>query len=43
VLEGHGFVQEGCLRRDFYREGAYHDIVILSKFRDAAPPQQGEL
>ena len=42
VLEGLGFVQEGCLRRDFYREGTYHDIVILSRFRDAAPQPQGE-
>jgi RimJ/RimL family protein N-acetyltransferase len=41
VLEALGFVQEGCLRRDFYREGSYHDIVILSKFRDAVP-RQGE-
>ena len=42
VLEGLGFVQEGCLRRDFFREGSYHDIVILSKFRDVPPQQQGE-
>ena len=42
VLETHGFVQEGRLRREFYREGTYHDIVILSKFRDAAPQPQGE-
>ena len=35
VLETHGFVQEGRLEREFYREGAYHDIVILSVFRDA--------
>ncbi len=34
VLEALGFVQEGCLRRDFFREGSYHDIVILSKFRE---------
>jgi RimJ/RimL family protein N-acetyltransferase len=34
VLEAQGFVQEGRLRRDFYREGTYHDIVILSKFRE---------
>jgi RimJ/RimL family protein N-acetyltransferase len=34
VLLGHGFVQEGKLARDFYREGTYHDIVILSAFRD---------
>src|SRR5437763_7808836 len=32
VLLGHGFVEEGKLAREFYREGAYHDIVILSKF-----------
>jgi RimJ/RimL family protein N-acetyltransferase len=33
VLETHGFVQEGRLRQEFYREGTYHDIVILSIFR----------
>jgi RimJ/RimL family protein N-acetyltransferase len=37
VLEAHGFVQEGRLAREFFREGTYHDIVILSIFRDAAP------
>jgi RimJ/RimL family protein N-acetyltransferase len=37
VLATHGFVQEAMLRRDFYREGTYHDIVILSVFRDGAP------
>ena len=35
VLETRGFVQEGKLARDFYREGQWHDIVILSIFRDA--------
>ncbi len=35
VLEGQDFVQEGKLARDFYREGAWHDIVIFSKFREA--------
>ena len=34
ILLGHGFVEEGKLMREFYREGAYHDIVILSKFRE---------
>ena len=34
VLETRGFVQEGKLARDFYREGTWHDIVILSKFRE---------
>ncbi|HVR38350.1 MAG TPA: GNAT family protein [Thermoanaerobaculia bacterium] len=34
VLEAHGFVREGLLRRDFYREGTYHDIVIYSIFRE---------
>ena len=34
VLLTHGFVEEGKLVRDFYREGQYHDIVILSIFRD---------
>jgi len=33
VLLEQGFVQEGKLTRDFYREGSYHDIVILSVFR----------
>ncbi|MEO6259475.1 MAG: GNAT family protein [Thermoanaerobaculia bacterium] len=37
VLESHGFIQEGRLRRDFYRDGTYHDLVILSVFRDEAP------
>jgi RimJ/RimL family protein N-acetyltransferase len=35
VLLTQGFVQEGKLMRDFYRDGAYHDIVILSKFRES--------
>ncbi len=35
VLLAQGFVEEGKLRRDFYREGVYHDIVILSTFRDS--------
>ncbi|MEO8033657.1 MAG: GNAT family protein [Acidobacteriota bacterium] len=35
VLLAQGFVQEGKLERDFYREGSYHDIVILSIFREA--------
>ena len=39
VLEAHGFVQEGRLRRDFYREGTWHDLVILSVFRDGAPQE----
>jgi len=34
VLLAQGFVEEGKLRRDFYREGVFHDIVILSTFRD---------
>ncbi len=34
LLLAQGFVEEGKLRRDFYREGVFHDIVILSTFRD---------
>jgi len=34
VLESHGFVQEGRLRQEFYREGTYHDIMVFSIFRD---------
>jgi RimJ/RimL family protein N-acetyltransferase len=33
-----GFVQEGKLVNDFYREGAYHDLLVLSIFRDSKPP-----
>jgi RimJ/RimL family protein N-acetyltransferase len=40
VLETQGFVQEGRLRREFYRDGTYHDIVILSTFRDGAPQER---
>lgn len=42
VLESHGFIQEGRLRRDFYRDGTYHDLVILSVFRDGAPAEAQE-
>jgi RimJ/RimL family protein N-acetyltransferase len=35
VLQNHGFVEEGKLVRDFYREGGWHDIVIFSIFREA--------
>jgi len=33
ILETQGFVQEGRLQKEFYREGSYHDIVLLSIFR----------
>ncbi|MEO8381397.1 MAG: GNAT family protein [Acidobacteriota bacterium] len=42
VLETQGFVQEGRLRQEFYREGAFHDLVILSIFRDGAPQENVE-
>lgn len=35
ILQAIGFTQEGVLRSEFYREGDYHDIVILSIFRDS--------
>lgn len=34
VLDAIGFIQEGKLTREFYREGKYHDIVIYSIFHD---------
>jgi RimJ/RimL family protein N-acetyltransferase len=34
LLASHGFVDEATLRQEFYREGRYHDLVILSIFRD---------
>jgi RimJ/RimL family protein N-acetyltransferase len=40
VLQSRGFVQEGKLLRDFYREGMWHDIVILSIFRDGQRPPE---
>lgn len=42
VLQAQGFVQEGRLRREFYREGVYHDIVILSTFREGEPQETSE-
>lgn len=33
LLVGQGFVQEGKLQREFFREGTFHDILILSIFR----------
>ena len=35
ILESIGFVQEGKLVGEFFREGAYHDLVILSIFRES--------
>jgi RimJ/RimL family protein N-acetyltransferase len=29
-----GIVQEGCLRKHVFFDGAYHDVLILSLFRD---------
>ncbi|MHB0968650.1 MAG: GNAT family N-acetyltransferase [Thermoanaerobaculia bacterium] len=34
VLEANGFVREGTLAREFYRDGQYHDIVIYSIFKE---------
>lgn len=39
VLETQGFVQEGRLRREFYREGTWHDLLILSIFREGEPEE----
>lgn len=39
ILTSRGFVEEGKLGRDFYREGTYHDLVILSIFRDTVTPE----
>jgi RimJ/RimL family protein N-acetyltransferase len=39
VLETQGFVQEGRLRREFYREGSWHDLLILSIFREGEPQE----
>lgn len=36
LLENNGFVKEGKLSREFYREGVYHDLVIYATFRDQA-------
>jgi RimJ/RimL family protein N-acetyltransferase len=29
-----GFKQEGCLRKEIFREGKYHDILVYGMFRD---------
>jgi RimJ/RimL family protein N-acetyltransferase len=34
VLLANGFIEEGKLAREFYREGSLHDVVILSRFRE---------
>lgn len=39
VLLSAGFVQEGKLEREFFRDGTYHDIVILSIFNE--PSHEG--
>lgn len=40
LLGSLGFVQEGRLERDFYKEGAWQDIVILSIFRDGVKNEE---
>ncbi|MBO4925051.1 MAG: GNAT family N-acetyltransferase [Clostridia bacterium] len=30
-----GFRREAVLKKEMYREGAYHDVIVLSLFRDA--------
>lgn len=30
-----GFEKEGILKKEIYREGAYHDVVLMGKFKDA--------
>lgn len=42
LLESLGFRQEGKLERDFYKEGQWQDIVILSIFREGKKEVQGE-
>jgi len=34
VLISNGFAEEGKLVREFYRDGAYHDILILATFNE---------
>ena len=29
-----GFVREGVLKQEIYRDGAYHDVILLALFRD---------
>jgi len=29
-----GFKQEGTLRKEIFREGKYHDILVYGMFRD---------
>ncbi len=38
VLAAAGFVQEGKLEREYFREGTYHDLVILSVFNENGAP-----
>ena len=33
--EACGFEREGLLRQEMYREGAYHDVVVLGLIKDA--------
>ena len=34
--EANGFVREGLLRQELWRDGAYHDVVILAKLAPEA-------
>lgn len=36
--ERNGFVREGLLRREIYRDGAYHDVVLMGRLCDDTLP-----
>lgn len=29
-----GFIQEGILKEEIYREGAYHDVLLMARFKN---------
>ena len=29
-----GFVREGVLRKEMFRDGAYHDVILMARFND---------
>jgi len=35
-----GWVEEGILRRETFREGEYRDIIVFARFNDQAPAHQ---
>lgn len=42
LYEKLGFVREGAVRQDFYRAGAWHDIILMGMLKDEYQAKAGQ-